>query len=85
MHFLRDLRGHVCRDQRAALARSSARSTAQGRDEARHPLRDAVEELERRLPKIAALLEDAEADVRAFYVFPVERRPKIRSRTQLSV
>jgi putative transposase len=50
---------------------------------ARQRLRDAVAQLERRLPKIAALLEDAEADVLAFYPSPAEHWPKIRSTNPL--
>jgi putative transposase len=76
VHFLRDLRGHVRRDQHDAIIRSIF--TAPDGEEARRRLRDAVEQLERRLPKIAALLEEAEADVLAFYAFPAEHWPKIR-------
>jgi len=84
VHFLRDLRGHVRRDQHDALG-AIIRSifTAADGDEARRRLRDAVEQLERRLPKVAALLEDAEADVLAFYAFPAEHWPKIRSTNPL--
>ena len=57
--------------------------TAPDGDDARGRLRDAVEQLERRLPKVAALLEDAEADVLAFYAFPAEHWPKIRSTNPL--
>jgi Transposase, Mutator family len=46
-------------------------------------LRDAVGQLERRLPKIAALLDEAEADVLAFFAFPAEHWPKIRSTNPL--
>src|SRR5205085_8702875 len=51
--------------------------------QARERLRDAVGQLERRLPKIAAMLEDAEADVLAFYAFPSEHWPKLRSTNPL--
>src|SRR5215212_4512 len=47
VHFLRDLRGHVHREQR--------------------------------LPKVATMLEEAEADVLAFYACPAEHWPKLRS------
>jgi putative transposase len=84
VHVLRDLRGHVRRDQHDALG-AIIRSifTAPDGDEARRRLRDAVEQLERRLPKIAALLEQAEADVLAFDAFPAEHWPKIRSTNPL--
>jgi putative transposase len=84
VHFLRDLRGHVRRDQHDALGAIIRQIfTAENGDEARRRLRDAVEQLERRLPKVAALLEDAEADVLAFYAFPAEHWPKIRSTNPL--
>jgi putative transposase len=84
VHFLRDLRGHVRKDQQDALG-AIVRSifTAADGDEARRRLRDAVGQFERRLPKIAALLEDAEADVLAFYAFPAEHWPKLRSTNPL--
>jgi putative transposase len=84
VHFLRDLHGHVRRDQHDALG-AIIRSifTAPDGEQARRRLRDAVGQLERRLPKIAALLEDAEADVLAFYAFPAEHWPKIRSTNPL--
>src|SRR3954447_14693597 len=84
VHFLRDLRGHVRRDQHDALG-AIIRSifTAPDGDEARRRLRDAVEQLERRLPKVAAMLEDAETDVLAFYAFPAEHWPKLRSTNPL--
>jgi hypothetical protein len=50
---------------RGAIIRSLF--TAPDGDQARRRLRDAVEQLERRLPKVAALLEEAAADVLAFY------------------
>jgi hypothetical protein len=80
VHFLRDLRGHVRRDQHDALG-AVIRSifTARDGEEARRRLRDAVGQLERRLRKIAAVLEEAEADVLAFYAFPAEHWPKLRS------
>jgi putative transposase len=84
VHFLRDLRGHVRKDQHDALG-AIIRSifTAGDGDEARRRLRDAVGQFERRLPKIAALLEDAEHDVLAFYAFPPEHWPKLRSTNPL--
>src|SRR3954464_12244204 len=92
--FLRDLRGHVRRDQHDALG-AIIRSifTAADGDEARRRLRDAVEQLERRpppaarrgggLPRLAAMLEEAEPDVLAFFAFPAEHWPKLRSTNPL--
>jgi putative transposase len=80
VHFLRDLRGH-CRDALGALIRQLF--TAPDGAEARRRLGDAVAQLHARLPKLAALLEDAEDDVLAFYAFPAEHWPKLRSTNPL--
>jgi transposase-like protein len=84
VHFLRDLRGHARKDQHDALG-AVIRSvfTAENGDEARRRLGDAVAQLQGRLPKIAALLEEAEDDVLAFYAFPAEHWPKLRSTNPL--
>ena len=84
VHFLRDLRGHARKDQHDALG-AVIRSvfTAENGDEARRRLGDAVAQLEPRLPKIAALLQEAEDDVLAFYTFPAEHWPKLRSTNPL--
>jgi putative transposase len=84
VHFLRDLRGHVRRDQHDALG-AIIRSifTAPDGRQARQCLRDAVAQLEGRLPKIAALLGEAEHDVLAFFALPAERWSKLRSTTPL--
>src|SRR3954454_4747242 len=84
VHFLRDLRGHVRREQHDALG-AIVRSifTAEDGEQARQRLRDAVEQLERRLPKVASMLEQAEPDVLAFYAFPAEHCPKLRSTNPL--
>jgi hypothetical protein len=71
VHFLRDCLGHARKDQhglRAALIRPifNADSPAQGRDR----LSEAVAHLDGRLEKVAAMLEDAEPDILAFYAFP---------------
>jgi putative transposase len=84
VHFLRDLRGHVRKDQHDALgALIRSLFTAGSMDEARARLRDAVDQLEAKLPKIAGLLESAEDDVLAFYAFPAAHWPKLRSTNPL--
>ena len=47
------------------------------------PTADAVTPLERRLPKVAALLEEAQEDVLAFFAFPAEHWPKIAATNPL--
>jgi putative transposase len=84
VHFLRDLRGHCRKDQHDALgALIRQLFTAANGSEARRRLGDAVTQLQARLPKLAALLEDAEDDVLAFYAFPAEHWPKLRSTNPL--
>jgi putative transposase len=84
VHFLRDLRGHARKDQHDALgALIRQLFTALDANEARQRRGDAVAQLHARLPKIAALLEDAEDDVLAFYAFPAEHWPKLRSTNPL--
>jgi hypothetical protein len=46
---------------------------------ARELVSDALERLRKPLPKVAALLEEAEEDLLAFYRFPVDHWPKLRS------
>jgi transposase-like protein len=84
VHFLRDLRGHCRKDQHDALgALIRQLFTAPDGPEARRRLTDAIAQLEPRLPKIARLLDEAEDDVLAFYAFPAEHWPKLRSTNPL--
>jgi putative transposase len=84
VHFLRDLRGHVRKDQHDALgALIRQLFTATAGVQARRRLADAIAQLEPRLPKIARLLDEAEDDVLAFYTFPSEHWPKLRSTNPL--
>ncbi len=84
VHFLRDLRGHCRKDQHDALgALIRQLFTAPDGAEARRRLTDAISQLEPRLPKIAALLAEAEDDVLAFYACPSEHWPKLRSTNPL--
>jgi hypothetical protein len=69
--LLRDCLGHARRDQHgllAALIRPvfHADSQAQARDR----LSEAVTHLDGRMGKVATMLEHAEPDILAFYVFP---------------
>ena len=84
VHFLRDLRGHVHKDQHDALG-TIIRSifTAPDGKEARRRLATAVAELELKVPKLARLIDEAEDDVLAFYACPREHWPKLRSTNPL--
>jgi putative transposase len=84
VHFLRDCLGHCRRDEHgmlAALIRPIF--NAEGRDGARDRLSEAVAALEGRLDKVAAMLEEAEEDILAFYAFPEAHRSKLRSTNPL--
>ena len=84
VHFLREALGHARREQQpmlAALLRPifNAASGEEGREQ----LGEALERLGKPLPKIAALLEEAEEDLLAFYAFPADHWTKLRSTNPL--
>jgi putative transposase len=84
VHFLRDCLGHARKDQHgllAALIRPIF--NADSIDQARDRLSEAVAHLDGRMPKVAALLEDAEPDILAFYAFPPAHWRKLRSTNPL--
>jgi len=84
VHFLREALGHVRREQQpmlAALLRPIF--NADSGEQARELVGDALERLRKPLPKITALLEEAEEDLLAFYAFPDDHWPKLRSTNPL--
>jgi putative transposase len=84
VHFLRDCLGHARKDQHGLLGALIRPIFAAGSgEEARQRLGEAVGQLERPLPKVAALLEEAEEDILAFYGFPAEHWRKLRSTNPL--
>jgi transposase-like protein len=52
---------------------------AESLDQARDRLSEAIAHLDGRMPKVVALLEQAESDILAFYAFPAPHWPKLRS------
>jgi transposase-like protein len=52
-------------------------------EQARELVSDALDRLRKPLPKIAELLEEAEEDLLAFYSFPADHWPKLRSTNPL--
>jgi transposase-like protein len=84
VHFLRDMLGHVNRAQQP-LVSGAIRQLFHATDghEARQRLAEVVEQLQQPAPKVARLLEDAEPDLLAFYAFPAEHWPKLRSTNPL--
>jgi transposase-like protein len=84
VHFLRESLGHVRKDQQgmvAALLRPIFNADAG--ETGRELVGDALERLRKPLPKVAALLEEAEEDLLAFYAFPADHRLKLRSTNPL--
>src|SRR5438128_6501759 len=84
VHFLREALGHARREQQpmlAALLRAIV--NAESAEQARELTGDALERLRAPLPKLAALLEEAEEDLTAFYCFPADHWPKLRSTNPL--
>jgi putative transposase len=84
VHFLREALGHVRKDQQgmvAALLRPLF--NADSGEHARELVGDALGRLAKPLPKVAALLEEAEEDLLAFYGFPSDHWPKLRSTNPL--
>jgi putative transposase len=84
VHFLRDMLGHVSRAQQP-LVSGAIRGifTATTQAEARQRLGQVVDQLRPHAPKVVRLLEDAEPELLAFYAFPAEHRPKLRSTNPL--
>jgi transposase-like protein len=84
VHFLREALGHVRKDQQgmvAALLRPIF--NAENAAAAGELVGDALGRLRKPLPKLAALLEEAEADLLAFYAFAADHWPKLRSTNPL--
>jgi putative transposase len=84
VHFLRDCLGHARKDQHGLLA-AVIRPIFNQSDgpAARDALSAAVAQLDGRLEKVAAMLEDAEEDIVAFYSLPSEHWTKLRSTNPL--
>src|SRR6266480_1291727 len=84
VHFLREALGHARREQQpmlAALIRPIFNSDSG--EQARELVSDALERLRKPLPKVAALLEEAEEDLLGFYAFPADHWSKLRSTNPL--
>jgi len=83
VHFLRELLGHVRRDQQGMLsALIRPIFQADSGEQARELVTAALERLEGLL-KIHELLAEAEEDLLAFYAFPADHWPKLRSTNPL--
>src|SRR3954451_11519493 len=84
VHFLRDCFGHARKDQHGLLgALIRPIFAADTLEQARDRLSEAVAHLDGRLGRIATMLEDAEAEILAFYAFPPRHWSKLRSTNPL--
>jgi transposase-like protein len=84
VHFLREMLGHVHRTQQGMIA-AALRQVFQATsgEEARRITGEVISRLRPVAPKVADLLEEAEEDLVAFYAFPPEHWPKLRSTNPL--
>ena len=90
VHFMRNAMAHAGKTQRRIPGSSPGTSawigTAFAQDDgeaASKQWRSVADQLRPRVPKLAALMDDAEADVLAFTRFPKEHRAKIHSTNPL--
>jgi putative transposase len=84
VHFMRNVLAHAGKSQRRIV--SAWIGTAFAQDDAvaaRKQWRSVADQLRPRVPKLAALMDEAEADVLAFMAFPKEHRTKIHSTNPL--
>lgn len=80
VHFLRNALAHAGKSGRRVVAAFIGTAFAQDdADTARTQWRQVADQLRPKLPKLAALLDEAETDVLAFMSFPKDHRPKIHS------
>src|SRR3989442_12674173 len=84
VHFVRNMHQH-CRPSQRGLVSAALREVfnAEGRAEARERTGEVIGRLQKAAPKVAALLEQAEEDLIAFYSFPVPHWSKLRSTNPL--
>jgi transposase-like protein len=84
VHFVRDMHAH-CRPSQRGLVSAALREVfqAEGRPAARERVSEVIGRLGKAAPKVAALLEEAEEDLIAFYGFPAPHWSKLRSTNPL--
>ena len=84
VHFLRDMVMHCRRDQRNLVAAALREVfNAESQQQARERVSHVLERLASVAPKVSGLLEAAEEDLIAFYLFPSEHWTKLRSTNPL--
>jgi putative transposase len=84
VHFMRNVLAHAGKSGRRVVAAFIATAFAQDdADTARLQWRQVADQLRPKVPKLAALMDEAEADVLAYMSFPRDHRPKIHSTNPL--
>ncbi len=84
VHLMRNLLAHAGRQGRGVASAFIATAFAQEDAEAaRAQWRKVADQLRPKLPKLAAFMDAAEADVLAYMVFPAPHRPKLHSTNPL--
>jgi transposase-like protein len=84
VHFMRNALAYAGRTQRRIIA--AWIGTAFAQDDAaaaRKQWRDVADQARPRVPKLAALMDEAEADVLAYMGFPVQHRTKLHSTDEI--
>jgi putative transposase len=80
VHFMRNVLAHAGRQGRRVVAAFVATAFAQDDAEAaRKQWRQVADQLRARVPKLAAMMDEAEADVLAYMSFPAAHRLKLHS------
>ena len=84
VHFMRNVLAYAGKSGRRVVAAFIGTAFAQEDAEtARAQWRQVADQLRPKVPKLAALMDDAEADVLAFMSFPKDHRPKLHSTNPL--
>jgi putative transposase len=84
VHFMRNVLAHAGKSGRRVVAAFIGTAFAQEDAEtARIQWRQVADQLRPKVPKLAALMDAAEADVLAYMSFPKDHRPKIHSTNPL--
>jgi putative transposase len=84
VHFMRNALAHAPKGQRQTVAALIRTTFAQETEaDARRQWRAVADQLRERLPKLAKLMDEAEADVLAFVTFPKAHRLQIHSTNPL--
>jgi putative transposase len=84
VHFMRNALAHAGRNGRRVVAAFIGTAFVQeDADSARTQWRQVADQLRPKVPKLAALMDEAEADVLAFMSFPKDHRVKIHSTNPL--